>query len=241
MKCWTPATAKSWSAGATSFCAGPTRRPSGPSSDPALWRQAQAHYHRSRQGRRRVGVFHQDCPSAGRCTIETCAFTCRPTGFKHTGLFPEQAVELGLDGATHRASADARTMRVLNLFGYTGGATRGLRRGGRAGDATWTRPRAWCSGRGKTASCCGLPEDRVPLDHRRRAEVCAARERAAATLYDGILMDPPSLWARPGRRGLEAGKRALRPGRKPAPRRSSDDAAVLPDQQLHHGLSGQRC
>ena len=58
---------------------------------------------------------------------------CGPTGFKHTGLFPEQAVNW--DWMANLIRKAGRPVRVLNLFGYTGGATVRLRGGGREGDA----------------------------------------------------------------------------------------------------------
>ena len=92
--------------------------------DPA-WGRADAHYHRSDKG---GGSWETRGKRKEYWTIgygETLRFKISPTGFKHTGLFPEQAVNWDLFGALIREAAAARRepARVLNLFAYTGGAT----------------------------------------------------------------------------------------------------------------------
>ena len=61
-----------------------------PKADPALWRQAQAWYHRSDKGGGEWEFFSR-LPEKWVIAHEALRFYVRPTGFKHTGLFPEQA------------------------------------------------------------------------------------------------------------------------------------------------------
>ena len=92
-----------------------------PKADPALWKQAQAHYHRSEKGGGEW-EFLTCLPERWTIQHQDLRFYVRPTGFKHTGLFPEQAANWVWMGDLIRNSG-RKDIRVLNLFGYTGGAT----------------------------------------------------------------------------------------------------------------------
>ena len=89
-----------------------------------LWARADAIYHRSHQG---GGSWEYRRPLPERWQIhcgegeDRLTLIVSPTGFKHTGVFPEQAVNWAWYGRKIRAAG--RPIRVLNLFGYTGGAT----------------------------------------------------------------------------------------------------------------------
>ena len=61
-----------------------------PKADPALWKQGQAHYHRSEKGGGEW-EFLTRLPERWTIQHQDLRFYVRPTGFKHTGLFPEQA------------------------------------------------------------------------------------------------------------------------------------------------------
>ncbi len=91
-----------------------------PMQQPNLWQRADAHYHRSQKGGGEW-EFRRKLPEKWVVRYGELSFYVRPTGFKHTGLFPEQAVNwdwmAGLIGDANRP------IKVLNLFGYTGGAT----------------------------------------------------------------------------------------------------------------------
>ena len=89
-----------------------------PRSD--AWRRANARYDRSPSGGGSWRVKH--LPKAEwEIGYGDLRFHIRPTGFKHTGLFPEQAVNWDLmSGMIHAAG---RQLNILNLFAYTGGAT----------------------------------------------------------------------------------------------------------------------
>ena len=91
-----------------------------PKQKPELWGKADAYYHRSTKGGGEWEFFKK-LPDRWSVHYGELEFYVRPTGFKHTGLFPEQAVNWDwMAGLIKNAN---RPIRVLNLFGYTGGAT----------------------------------------------------------------------------------------------------------------------
>ena len=92
-----------------------------PKGRESLWKQAQAHYHRSDRGGGEW-EFMKKLPERWTVSHGDLRFFVRPTGFKHTGLFPEQAANWNWMGELIRQSG-RKDLRVLNLFGYTGGAT----------------------------------------------------------------------------------------------------------------------
>ena len=89
-----------------------------------LWAKADAVYHRSNQGggeweyKRRLPEKWKISCGEGE---DKLTLIVSPTGFKHTGVFPEQAVNWAWYARKIRAAG--RPVKVLNLFGYTGGAT----------------------------------------------------------------------------------------------------------------------
>ena len=86
------------------------------------WRKLNAHYHRSNRGGGEWEFF--DLPKTWQISYKNLTFGLQPFKFKHTGLFPEQAVNWDFTREViKRAKADGREVRVLNLFAYTGGAT----------------------------------------------------------------------------------------------------------------------
>ena len=89
-------------------------------SKPALWKKANAHYHRSKSGGGEW-EYIKNVPKAWQIRYKDLVFNLKPMGFKHTGLFPEQAVnwEIMMD-LIKKAN---REISVLNLFAYTGGAS----------------------------------------------------------------------------------------------------------------------
>ena len=115
-------------------------------------------------------------------------FYVRPTGFKHTGLFPEQAANWEwISGLIRRRGG---TPRVLNLFGYTGGATLACAAAGAhvthvdaaKGMVQWAKENRELSRLPET-SCRWIVEDALAF---------VRRELRRGNRYDGILMDPPS-------------------------------------------------
>ena len=167
-----------------------------PARDPSLWRRAQAHYHRSDKGGGSWEFFTK-LPDRWEIDYKDLRFYVRPTGFKHTGLFPEQAVNWDwMSGLVQRRRAQGRPVRVLNLFAYTGGATMACAKAGAQvchcdaakGMVQWAK---------ENRELCGLPEDstRWILDD---ALKFVQREARRGHFYDGILMDPPSYGRGPG-------------------------------------------
>ncbi len=162
-----------------------------------LWQKADAVYHRSSAGggeweyRRRLPEKWNIACGAGE---DRLTLIVSPTGFKHTGVFPEQAVNWAWYARKIRA-AD-RPVKVLNLFGYTGGATLACAAAGASvchvdaskGIVQWGRDNAAASGL-----------DQRPI--RWIVDDCAkfvAREIRRGSLYDGVIMDPPSYGRGPG-------------------------------------------
>ena len=120
---------------------------------------------------------------------EDLKFWVRPTGFKHTGLFPEQAANWIWMSDLIRKSR-RKDLKILNLFGYTGGATLACAAAGAhvthvdaaKGMVQWAK---------ENRELCGLPEDHfrwIVEDALRFVQ----RELRRGNSYDGILMDPPS-------------------------------------------------
>ena len=89
-------------------------------TNPSLWKQANAYYHRSNSG---GGSWEQlkKTPSSWQIKYKDLTFNLKLMGFKHTGLFPEQASNW--DFMIDKIKKSNRKISVLNLFAYTGGAT----------------------------------------------------------------------------------------------------------------------
>lgn len=151
------------------------------------WQQAHAHYHRSNTG---GGHWERlkSLPDSWKIRYGELVFQLKPMGFKHTGLFPEQAVNWEDMAAQIRAAG--RPIRVLNLFGYTGGATVACVAAGAhvthvdaaRGMVTWGRENAAVSGLADRPMRW-LVDDCVKF---------VQRELRRGNRYDAIVMDPPS-------------------------------------------------
>ncbi len=159
-----------------------------PKADEALWRKAQAHYHRSDRGGGEW-EFLEKLPDRWTVSHENLKFYVRPTGFKHTGLFPEQAANWIWMSDLIRGDG-RKDIRVLNLFGYTGGATLACAAAGAhvthvdaaKGMVQWAKENRELSGLPET-SFRWIVEDALRF---------VQREIRRGNSYDGILMDPPS-------------------------------------------------
>ena len=157
-----------------------------PKSHP-LWKQAHARYLRSNTGGGQWERY-RSLPDSWQIGYGDLRFNLKPMGFKHTGLFPEQAVNW--DRMAEQIRAADRPIRVLNLFGYTGGATLACCAAGAhvthvdasKGMVMWGR---------ENAAASGL-SDR-PM--RWLVDDCGKfvqRELRRGSTYEAILMDPPS-------------------------------------------------
>ena len=158
-----------------------------------LWKKAHARYHRSKSGGGQWEVY-RPIPDVWEIGYDTLRFRLKPMGFKHTGLFPEQAVNWDMMGEMVKNAG--RPIRVLNLFGYTGGATLSLAKAGASvthvdaskGMVTWGR---------ENVTASGLADKPI----RWLVDDCGkfvAREQRRGNTYDAILMDPPSYGRGPG-------------------------------------------
>ena len=135
--------------------------------------------------------FNRELPEAWKIRYRDLTFVVRPTGFKHTGLFPEQAVNWDwMRGLIGERTGRGGQVRVLNLFGYTGGATCACLKAGAQvvhvdaakGMVPWAN---------ENAPACGLADAPV----RYFVDDCiklVKREIRRGNRYEGILMDPPS-------------------------------------------------
>ena len=159
-----------------------------PKADERLWQRAQARYHRSERGGGEW-EFLKKLPERWTVSHGDLRFYVRPTGFKHTGLFPEQAANWIWMSDLIRKDG-RKNLKILNLFGYTGGATLACAAAGAhvthvdaaKGMVLWAK---------ENRELCGLPEDRfrwIVEDALRFVQ----RELRRGNSYDGILMDPPS-------------------------------------------------
>lgn len=157
-----------------------------PKAQPRLWEKADAYYLRSDRGGGRW-EFKRSLPEKWIIRYKELAFYVRPTGFKHTGLFPEQAANWDWMRGLVSSRPGAK---VLNLFGYTGGATAALAKAGAhvthvdaaKGMTQWAKENRDLTGAPETSTRF-IVEDAIRF---------VEREIRRGNHYDGILMDPPS-------------------------------------------------
>ena len=163
-----------------------------PKATPGAWKEADGVYTRSAEGGG-SWAFRRTLPERWEVSYRDLRFYVRPTGFKHTGLFPEQAVNWDWMRSlvNHRPGA-----RVLNLFAYTGGATAALMMSG-AQVTHVDAARGMVSWAKENRSLTGAPEDRCRFITE-DAKAFVQRELRRGSRYDGILMDPPSFGRGPG-------------------------------------------
>lgn len=156
--------------------------------DDKLWKQPHAHYHRSSKG---GGSWEFKTSMKDSWTIQYkhLIFKVSPTGFKHTGLFPEQAANW--DFMMEKIKQSPTPIRVLNLFAYTGGATMACSSAGAEevvhvdaskGMVQWAKENMQLS----------------HLEHHKIRFIVddvlkfVAREKRRGRTYHAIIMDPPS-------------------------------------------------
>lgn len=152
-----------------------------------LWKDAHGHYQRSSTGGG-SWEFKKKIPAGWEINYNKLTFNIKPTGFKHTGLFPEQAVNW--DWMKNKIESAGRSVSVLNLFAYTGGATLACAEAGAnvchvdasKGMVQWAR---------ENAASSHLEEKPIRwiVDD---CEKFVAREIRRGRRYDAVIMDPPS-------------------------------------------------
>ncbi len=158
-----------------------------PASDPALWNRAMARYTRSESGGG-AWSYARDLPESWRVRYGELTFVVRPTGFKHTGLFPEQAANWDMMSGLIRGAG--RKISVLNLFGYTGGATLACACAG--AEVTHVDAAKGMVQWGKDNLASSKLADRPVRWIVDDALKFVEREARRGHRYDAILMDPPS-------------------------------------------------
>ena len=151
------------------------------------WNKANAIYHRSSEGGGSWS-YNSKLPESWTMNYKNLTFKIKPTGFKHTGLFPEQAVNW--DFMAHKIKNANREISVLNMFAYTGGATLSCAEAGASvchvdaskGMVNWARENAQLS------HLDDKPIRWIVDD----CEKFVSREIRRGRKYDAIVMDPPS-------------------------------------------------
>jgi 23S rRNA (cytosine1962-C5)-methyltransferase len=158
-----------------------------PKTSPEIWKHHDAVYHRSSKGGG-SWEFKSKLPDSWVISYQQFKFKVRPTGFKHLGLFPEQQANWDWIGETVKNAK--RPVRIINLFGYTGGATVAAAGAGAAvchvdaarGMVAWCRENMMLSELGN-AKVKYIVDDCIAF---------VKREIRRGNLYDAIIMDPPS-------------------------------------------------
>ena len=150
------------------------------------WKKKNGHYHRSSKGGGEWEFLN--LPDEWSISYKELTFHLKPFSFKHTGLFPEQAVNW--DWFSDLIAHAGRPVKVLNLFAYTGGATVSAAKAGAQvthvdaskGMVSWAKENAAASGLAD-APIRWLVDDCTKF---------VEREIRRGNHYDGIIMDPPS-------------------------------------------------
>lgn len=150
------------------------------------WKKKNGHYHRSSKGGGEWEFIN--LPDEWSISYKDLTFHLKPFSFKHTGLFPEQAVNW--DWFSNLIAHAGRPVKVLNLFAYTGGATVSAAKAGAQvthvdaskGMVSWAKENAAASGLAD-APIRWLVDDCTKF---------VEREIRRGNHYDGIIMDPPS-------------------------------------------------
>ena len=156
-------------------------------SNPSLWKKANAHYHRSKSGGGEW-EYIKNVPKAWQIKYKNLVFNLKPMGFKHTGLFPEQAVNW--DFMINKIKSEKRPIKVLNLFAYTGGATVACASAGASVchvDSSKGMT-AWAKENIASSNLADKPVRFIVDDVIKFVQ----REIRRGNKYDAIVMDPPS-------------------------------------------------
>jgi len=154
-----------------------------------LWSRPDASYRRAKSG---GGAWNENrLPDAWTIAYGSLRFRIKPMGFKHTGLFPEQATNWDwFSELIRERKAEGKEVKVLNLFAYTGGATVAAAAAG-ARVCHVDAAKGMVAAAKENAALSGLSD--API--RYIVDDCKKfieRELRRGNRYDGIIMDPPS-------------------------------------------------
>ena len=158
---------------------------------PSKWKNINARYDRSNTGGGHW-EYKNKLPESWQINYKNLTFNIKPMGFKHTGLFPEQAVNWDwmMDKISKTIKNQKREVKVLNLFAYTGGATVACLASGASvchvdsskGMVAWAKENVESSGL-KERPVRYIVDDVIKFVN---------REIRRGNKYDAIIMDPPS-------------------------------------------------
>ena len=158
---------------------------------PAKWKMTNATYERSSTGGGHW-EYSKKLPSSWQIKYKNLTFNIKPMGFKHTGIFPEQAVNWDwmMKAISNVSKNEHREVKVLNLFAYTGGATVACLSAGASvchvdsskGMVSWAKENVESSGL-KDKPVRYIVDDVIKFVN---------REIRRGNKYDAIIMDPPS-------------------------------------------------
>ena len=158
---------------------------------PNKWKKADAKYNRSSTGGG-SWEYRNKLPNVWQINYKNLTFNIKPMGFKHTGIFPEQAVNWDwmIEKISKTIKEEKREVKVLNLFAYTGGATVACLSAGASvchvdsskGMVSWAKENVESSGL-KDKPVRYIVDDVVKFVN---------REIRRKNKYDAIIMDPPS-------------------------------------------------
>ena len=156
-------------------------------SFPEKWKNANAKYNRSNTGGGNWN-FIKPLPKSWQIKYKDLTFNIKPMGFKHTGIFPEQAVNW--DWMMSKIKNSAREIKVLNLFAYTGGASVACLKAG-ASVCHVDSSKGMCDWAKENVASSGLRDKpiRFLVDDVLKF---VNREIRRGHKYDAIIMDPPS-------------------------------------------------
>ena len=157
-----------------------------PKTNP-LWHNAHARYHRSKNGGGKWEMLKK-VPDVWNIKYDDMVLRLKTMGFKHTGVFPEQAVNW--EFSKNKIKSAKRKVKVLNLFAYTGAATLAAASAGAEvchvdaskGMVLWAKENAVASGL-RDKPIRWIVDDCIKF---------VKREIRRGNKYDGIIMDPPS-------------------------------------------------
>ncbi len=163
-------------------------------SEQRLWDKPDAWYHRSSTGGGSWQFLNPRLPQRWTVRYKNLTFNIKPMGFKHTGLFPEQAINW--DWFSSLVQKAGRPIRILNLFAYTGGATAAALAAGAEvvhvdaskGMVAWAKENIVSSGLADRPVRF-IVDDVVKF---------VRRERRRGRQYEAVIMDPPSYGRGPG-------------------------------------------
>lgn len=158
-----------------------------PKTKPELWSKADAYYHRSNKGGGYWEYFKK-LPESWNVSYRDLIFKVSPTGFKHTGLFPEQAANWDL---IIQKTKEKKDPVILNLFAYTGAATMAAASAG-AKEVVHLDASKGINEWAKENMKLSHLEDKTIRFMIDDALKFTARELRRGRKYDGIIMDPPS-------------------------------------------------